>query len=329
MSMETPAYRPWDSTSQNCNGGPAKPQTLPPITSFMQPTPSTAPSDNRQCESAASTVPRDSGAWSMPQSTRKLFLHPDTPGRLYESAFCGYATDGPAGSSAYSASTMSYLNSSQPSPNGLSNPDRAPFTPDTSIAPSSSTGQPSPAASSSHANTTLPSINSNFEPNGQKGNGDHHESSHSSLDLRVNQGLDRLALNTQSPYASANASQTSLVSGLKRERGIKTNGHASCLSSASASSPLSSRTAEPRPGFNVRRTAPIIAENPRSDIYNAERPTAGQAYAFPDPDLPSRPEGRAPSAYSERDSLVESLTGSVYTTDSRLPPGQQGTASLR
>jgi hypothetical protein len=229
------------------------------------------------------------------------------------------------GSSAYSASTMPYLNSSQPSPNRLSGSDRAPFTPDTSVTPSSAGPQPSPGFSSAQQTTTLPSINQNFEASSQKGGGDYQDSRRSSLDVRVHQGMDKLALNNaQSPYGSTNASQASLVSGLQRERGIQTNGYRGPRSSGSMSSPLSSRAGETRSGFTAGRIAPPIAENPRSDIYNAEAPTAGQAYAFPDPEAPNRPAPRAPSTYSRRNSFADSFSSSIYTNDSRLPPGQHG-----
>lgn len=221
---------------------------------------------------------------------------------------------------------MPYLNSSQPSPNRLSGSDRAPFTPDTSVTPSSAGPQPSPGFCNSQQTTTLPSINRSFDASSQKGAGDCHDSRRSSLDLRVHQGMDKLALNAQSPYGSTNASQASLVSGLQRERGIQTNGYTRGPRSGSLSSPLSSRASETRSGFTAGRIAPPIAENPRSDIYNAEAPTAGQAYAFPDPEAPNRPAPRPPSAYSRsrRNSFAESFNSSVYTNDSRLPPGQHG-----
>jgi hypothetical protein len=217
---------------------------------------------------------------------------------------------------------MPYLNSSQPSPNRLSGSERAPFTPDTSVTPSSAGPQPSPGFSNSQQNTTLPSINQSFEASSQKGVGDFHDSRRSSIDVRVHQGMDKLALNAQSPYGSTNASQASLVSGLQRERGIQSNGYRGPRSSGgSLSSPLGSRAAESRSGFAAGRIAPPIAENPRSDIYNAEAPTAGQAYAFPDPEAPVP---RPPSTYSRRNSFADSFTSSIYTNDSRLPPGQHG-----
>lgn len=223
---------------------------------------------------------------------------------------------------------MPYLNSSQTSPNRLSDSERAAFTPDTSVTPSSACPPPSPGFSNSQQTTTLPSINQSFEAPGQKGGGDIHDSRRSSLDVRVHQGLDKLALNAQSPYGSTNASQASLVSGLQRERGIQTNGFRGPRSSGSLSSPLGSRAGESRSGFTAGRIAPPIAENPRSDIYNAEAPTAGQAYAFPDPEAPNRPTPRPPSAYSRRNSLADSYSSSIYTNDSRLPPGQHGGSSL-
>lgn len=221
---------------------------------------------------------------------------------------------------------MSYLNSSQPSPNRLSGSERANFTPDTSVTPSSAGPQPSPGFSSSQQITTLPSINQSFEASGQKRGGDFEDYRRSSsLDVRVHQGMDKLALNAQSPFGSTNASQASLVSSLQRERGIQTNGYRGSRSSGgSLSSPLGSRAGESRAGLNAPRTAPPIAENPRPDIYNAEAPTAGQAYAFPDPEAPNRPTARPPSTYSRRNSFADSFSSSIYTNDSRLPPGQHG-----
>lgn len=76
------------------------------------------------------------------------------------------------------------------------------------------------------------------------------------------------------------------------------------------------------------RTAPIISANPVKAVYNAEKPTAGQPYAFPDPEISARSSGsgddpRSGSAVlSRRDSDHTSVSNSIYTTDSRLPPGQ-------
>lgn len=234
------------------------------------------------------------------------------------------------GSSAYSASTMPYLNSSQPSPSRLSGSERASYTPDTSVTPSSAGPQPSPGFSSSQHGSMLPSINQNFEapnPTPKSHPAEQHESRRSSLDSRVHQGLDKLVLNAHSPYASANQSQASLASGLHKDRNsVTSNGSRGPRSLGPLSSPLSSR-GETRSGFTAGRIAPPIAENPRSDIYNAEAPTAGQAYAFPDPEAPNpsaRPHSKPPSAYSRRNSFADSLASSIYTNDSRLPPGQHG-----
>lgn len=154
----------------------------------------------------------------------------------------------------------------------------------------------------------------------------------------MNQGMDRLALNPTSPYGSASASQVSIVSNLNRERGIrddyaKSNGYNTCRYSgpqsslsSSLSSPLGPRIAEPRAEYAGRRQAPAIMENPQREIYNAESPTRGLPYAFPDPDArPSTVDGiQRPSGQLERrGSGAESIGSSIWTTESaRLPPGQ-------
>ena len=228
---------------------------------------------------------------------------------------------------------MPYLSSAQPSPNRLSGsgiPERSPFIPDQSSQSTPQMSQPSPGFASTQQNPGLPSLNQQFEGHGQRGSGDYQESRRSSIDSRMNQGMDRLAINPASPYGSANPSQASIVTGLQRERGIPgdySNANAYRPNRFSGSSgplsPLNQRPQDHR--FPAGRVAPAIMENPRSEIYNAEAPTAGLPYAFPDPDArPVLDMGNRPSTnFSRRGSVAESLASSVYTTDSRqLPPGQ-------
>jgi hypothetical protein len=213
------------------------------------------------------------------------------------------------GSSTFSSSAGPYTSTS---PNRYSGPQHS--------SDLSAGLQPSPGFTSNMQGQQLPSLNQTFDPANNRGSGDFEDSRRSSVDSRVHQGMDRLALNPTSPYTSANASQTSLVSGLQRERGIQTNGYRGPRYSASGPmSPVGPRSS--KSGFAPGRVAPPIMENPRSDIYNAPAPTVGQPYAFPDPDV--RPE-RPGSQYSRRGSFADSFTSSLFTTDSRLPPGQQG-----
>lgn len=143
-----------------------------------------------------------------------------------------------------------------------------------------------------------------------------------------------------SPYpVSTNQSTTSIQANLQRERGIApgTNGVRNSRASGNGSmhhQPLSPLPPERLPGesrhaFNMR-TAPIISANPIREVYNADKPTAGQPYAFPDPDVNHSsgsnedPRRGSRASLSRRNSDHTSITSSVYTTESR-PTGPHRT----
>jgi hypothetical protein len=217
---------------------------------------------------------------------------------------------------------MPYLNSAH-SPTG---PGHSPFTPDNPNAPAAPFNNGTPHH---HSNSlAAPTSDPNSHPN--RGSGDFNDSRRSSVASNgIHAGMNNLVLGPTSPYTSTNASQTSLVSGLQRERGIQTNGYPggasrySTMSGGSISSYASSTRGGGRSAFTPGRVAPPILENPKQEVYSAEAPTRGQAYAFPDPDAP-RPPG-PPSEFSRRNSFAESFTSSLITVESsRLPPGQHG-----
>ena len=148
----------------------------------------------------------------------------------------------------------------------------------------------------------------------------------------MNSGFTNLHINgAVSPYAgSTNASQSSIAVSLQRERGINstTNGirNSRASSNMGPMSPLSPLPGESRQQYSTR-TAPIISANPMKEVYNADQPTAGQPYAFPDPDISNRSSGsgedpRSGSTMSRRNSEHASISSSIFTSDSRMPAGQ-------
>ena len=246
---------------------------------------------------------------------------------------------GHLGSSAYSSGPNGYYYSSSiHSPHRASNSSQLGATShpaEYSNPPSSAGPQTSPGFSSPHQSLGLPTLNQYHD--GSQYRNSHEfppqESRRSSLGSQVNTGFTNLHINgTVSPYHSTNASQSSIALSLQRERGIgsSTSGVRSSRTSASLpqTSPLSPYPGETRQAYYTSRTAPIISANPMKEVYNAEKPTAGQPYAFPDPEISTRSSGsgddpRATSTMrSRRNSDHASISSSIFTSDSRLPPGQ-------
>ncbi|OJD09892.1 hypothetical protein AJ78_08873 [Emergomyces pasteurianus Ep9510] len=282
-----------------------------------------APAEKSPAQASMNTVERDSGNWSMPQSAR--------------SSTYSNATNGTNGTNGYAQYTY-ITTTSQHSPKHLSQQQSSKDQPQTPSSATPSSHQQSPSYSTHPPNNAmLPSINQNFDgPVQRPAPTDFPESRRSSIDSRMNQGIGSLAINQASPYHSTNASQSSIVSGLQRDRGI--SGEYSSVASQRGPrysseqrhplSPLGPRNGSQHRSFPVRRTAPAISNNPHAEIYNAESPTAGQAYAFPDPDVARSSDkgstrGQPSSQFNRRGSTTESLASSVFTTDSRLPHGQQ------
>ena len=314
----TTSHRAWEIESSSTS--PESKGQLPSIKALTSNLP-----NGSSLPSPASTRERDSGAWSsQPQSNRSSTWSTGT------SSF------------AQSSNTNSYYMSPHRM-SALSNSSH--FNPSSHASADYSVDRSSTALlGSDHLNSSnpLPSLNRVHVPSRKSQDYRAQESRRSSIG---SQGFGNLHINgTNSPYnASVNHSATSLAQSLSQQRGIPgSHGLRSFRSVAQLTmSPPTSQVGESRPstGGNVPRIAPPIGRNPRSDVYSAQTPVPGQAYAFPDDDdmipgdLPpkSRHSGSTedvrygyPTGMSvRRGSGHSSLTGSVMTSDSRLPSGQR------
>lgn len=202
--------------------------------------------------------------------------------------------------------------------------------------PTSAATQPSSGFASPHSSLGLPTINQNYQdPSHFRGSHEFppQESRRSSLGSQVNSGFTNLHINAVgSPYVnSGNPSQSSIAVSLQRERGIpqvngiRNSGTSSIHQQQQPMSPLGPYPGESRQAY-TSRTAPIIGGNPMKEVYNAEKPTAGQPYAFPDPEMSGGScgsiEANGSAMLSRRDSDHTSITSSIVTNDSKLPVGQ-------
>ncbi|KAL8814119.1 MAG: hypothetical protein Q9223_006636 [Gallowayella weberi] len=294
----TPRDRIWEDPGGVRNSHHvSQPATLPPIADLT----GTLLSSKTNGVASSPTYPstnRDSDQWpSQPQSTRSS---------AYSSGYTGY----------YPSSTIS-------SPHRASNSSQF--------------------ASTSHPSVDytppLPKINPRHDSSQYRGSHEYpiQESRRSSIGSEVNQFRNLQINSTSSPYpGSTNQSTTSIQANLQRERGIApgANGVRNSRASGTGSmhqQPLSPLNGPPemQPGESrhafMARTAPVISANPMREVYNADKPTAGQPYAFPDPDMNnssgSNEDPRHPPnpGLSRRNSDHNSINSSLYTTDSRHP----------
>ncbi|CAO2656709.1 Nn.00g055120.m01.CDS01 [Neocucurbitaria sp. VM-36] len=270
-------------------------QALPSIASLTSTLSPSEQSPVRLRQQSEAREVRDSGNWSISQSKHSSTV-----------------------SQGMGLQLQTLLNPSEESPSRNSIPD----TP-------SSARYPSGLSQLSQSNA-LPSLNQGFDNRLSFEAGSQFDSRRSSVDSRMNAGMTHLAISPSSPYDSQNASRVSLVSNLQQQRGI-TNPE-SRPNGASPLSPLGRNG--PRANHPPRR-APVINPNPRSvsgmPDPMAAAPTKGYAWAFP---AEFEPDDRRASSSGEssierstvpsrQNSFATSVNSSIFTTESKLPTGQQ------
>lgn len=139
-----------------------------------------------------------------------------------------------------------------------------------------------------------------------------------SVDSRINQGFSDMRLGS-SPYTSNNQSTSSIQNTLHSQRNPRPGlDSLSVHRISNGYQPSAERNPEPK----TVKTAPAITGPATGHIARAAEPTKGQAWAFPEEEMP---RVTAPSRYddSRRSSISDSIASSHLTTESRLPPGQR------
>ncbi|RCI07846.1 hypothetical protein L249_5810 [Ophiocordyceps polyrhachis-furcata BCC 54312] len=138
-----------------------------------------------------------------------------------------------------------------------------------------------------------------------------------SVDSRINQGFSDMRLGG-SPYTTNNQSTSSIQNTLHSQRNPRPGFEALAMHRISNGyQPSADRNPEPK----TVKTAPAITGPATGHIARAAEPTKGQAWAFPEEDMPRLGPGRYND--SRRSSITESVASSQFTTESRLPPGQR------
>lgn len=143
-----------------------------------------------------------------------------------------------------------------------------------------------------------------------------------SVDSRINQGLNDMRIGN--PGFAHNPSSTSIQSTLSTQRNPRPGlDSLSVHRISNGYQPSTERNPEALP--KVARTAPAITGPATSTIARAAEPTKGQAWAFPEDDMPRSGSAVNGSHFqdSRRSSMADSLASSQFTTESRLPPGQR------
>ncbi|KAF2426520.1 hypothetical protein EJ08DRAFT_663269 [Tothia fuscella] len=279
-------------------------QSLPPITALTNELPLPDPS---------SGFLRDSGNWSISQSKREQL---DRSLKLHVTDDSKPDSSGVSNTGGLQIHTI--LNA-EDSPSRLSIPE-------------------TPHSARGHPHHALPSLNHGFDhqQHHQRASLDTYsllDSRRSSVDSRMNAGMNHLAISPSSPYESQNASRVSLVSNLQQQRGIAPDQRVSIASNGTGPiSPISQRNSAHRPNTAPRR-APVITPNPRAvsgmPDPTAAAPTKGFPWAFPDQDSIEERRGSSSgssvdrSEISRQNSYAASMNSSIYTAESSMPPGQK------
>ncbi|KAI9783893.1 MAG: hypothetical protein M1816_001145 [Peltula sp. TS41687] len=310
------------SRSSTLRGQQSHPQALPSLHDLAQGVPASGRPDDPGYY--RNDPGRDSGNWSMPSQSK-------------HSSTASFATNG---------IHLPALNSNRTSPGDRFSAVSLERSPQSATYHSSSPSAPD------EPHSHLAQLNQSFEPhtNGSQRESTDFTSAPLARPSSVTSRMNHLALT--SPLASTNASQTSLVSGLQRERGIpmESNGN-NGFRYSSASNNVTTTSL----GRRVGRTAPPINidgasqwQNPNAEMPtkglpwafpdpdesapnpHSMKPTKGQPWAFPDPELAARPSSKSdhdmhshPPSMRRESIGSASVTSSLYTTDSRLPVGQR------